>query len=68
MQESPGRRIKRAIHIDINSIEFCTSEMLARFEKDKLHCRLYQAQADGDRTAQYKSWRFGSRHGEHSAV
>ena len=33
MQESPGRRIKRAIYIDINSIRFCTPEMLERFAK-----------------------------------
>ena len=33
MQESGGRRIKRAIHIDMNSIKFCTPEMLARFSK-----------------------------------
>jgi miniconductance mechanosensitive channel len=33
MQESPGRRIKRAIHIDMNSIEFCTPEMLERFAR-----------------------------------
>ncbi len=33
MQESPGRRIKRAIHIDMNSIKFCNSQMLERFVK-----------------------------------
>jgi miniconductance mechanosensitive channel len=31
MQESQGRRIKRAIYIDMNSICFCTPEMLTRF-------------------------------------
>jgi miniconductance mechanosensitive channel len=31
MQESQGRRIKRAIYIDMNSICFCTPEMLSRF-------------------------------------
>lgn len=31
MQESQGRRIKRALYIDMNSIRFCTPEMLARF-------------------------------------
>jgi miniconductance mechanosensitive channel len=31
MQESGGRRIKRALHIDMNSIRFCTPEMLERF-------------------------------------
>ncbi len=33
MQESQGRRIKRAIHFDMNSIKFCTSQMLERFAR-----------------------------------
>ena len=33
MQESGGRRIKRAINIDISSIKFCDDEMLKKFEK-----------------------------------
>ncbi len=33
MEESGGRRIKRAIHIDMNTITFCTDEMLEKFEK-----------------------------------
>ena len=33
MSESGGRRIKRAVYIDMNSIKFCTPEMLDRFEK-----------------------------------
>ena len=33
MQESGGRRIKRAVNIDISSIKFCNEEMLDRFEK-----------------------------------
>lgn len=33
MQESQGRRIKRAIYIDMNTIDFCTPEMLERFSK-----------------------------------
>ncbi len=36
MSESGGRRIKRAINIDINSIRFADQPMLARFEKIKL--------------------------------
>lgn len=31
MQESEGRRIKRALHVDMNSIRFCTAEMVERF-------------------------------------
>lgn len=33
MQESGGRRIKRSVCIDMNSIRFCTDEMIARFTK-----------------------------------
>ena len=33
MEESSGRRIKRALYIDIGSIRFCDEEMLARFSK-----------------------------------
>ena len=33
MQESGGRRIKRAIHIDVGTIRFCDEEMLGRFSK-----------------------------------
>lgn len=33
MQESGGRRIKRSIYIDVNSIRFCTPEMVERFRK-----------------------------------
>ncbi len=33
MDESGGRRIKRSISIDINTIQFCTEEMLNRFSK-----------------------------------
>ncbi len=33
MQESGGRRIKRAIYIDMNSIQLCTPEMIERYRK-----------------------------------
>jgi miniconductance mechanosensitive channel len=33
MQKSGGRRIKRAVSIDMNSIRFCDEEMLERFGK-----------------------------------
>jgi miniconductance mechanosensitive channel len=33
MSESGGRRIKRAINIDMSSIRFCDEEMLERFKK-----------------------------------
>lgn len=36
MQDSGARRIKRSINIDMNSVHFCTPEMLARFRKISL--------------------------------
>ncbi|MGB5812018.1 MAG: mechanosensitive ion channel family protein [Polyangiales bacterium] len=36
MSESGGRRIKRALYIDMNSIQFCDEAMLRRFEKIEL--------------------------------
>ena len=36
MSESGGRRIKRSINIDMNSIKFCTSNMTERFRKFKV--------------------------------
>lgn len=33
MEESGGRRIKRSIQINMNSVKFCTPEMLERFRK-----------------------------------
>ena len=36
MSESGGRRIKRHVSIDMNSVKFCTPEMLERFKKYQL--------------------------------
>ena len=36
MSESGGRRIKRSINIDMNSIKFCSNEMTERFKKFKV--------------------------------
>ncbi len=36
MEDSEGRRIKRVLFIDLNSVQFCTEEMLNRFEKFRL--------------------------------
>jgi miniconductance mechanosensitive channel len=33
MEQSGGRRIKRAVNIDMSTIRFCDEEMLGRFEK-----------------------------------
>ena len=33
MQESGGRRIKRAIYIDMNTIQFCTEEIVENFSR-----------------------------------
>jgi miniconductance mechanosensitive channel len=58
MRESGGRRIKRSIYIDMNSIKFCTEEMLERFEKfnylteyikeKRQELKVYNAQIKGD--------------------
>lgn len=36
MRESPGRRIKRSINLDMNSVKFCTPEMLKKYRKISL--------------------------------
>lgn len=36
MEESGGRRIKRSISIDMNSVKFCSAQMLERFRKIRL--------------------------------
>ncbi|MDC7227368.1 MAG: mechanosensitive ion channel [Spirochaetales bacterium] len=36
MSESDGRRIKRHINIDINSVKFCSDELIARLKEIKL--------------------------------
>jgi miniconductance mechanosensitive channel len=33
MEQSPGRRIKRAVYIDVKSIRFCTPEMVQKYRK-----------------------------------
>ncbi|HCY46524.1 MAG TPA: mechanosensitive ion channel protein MscS [Flavobacteriales bacterium] len=49
MEMSNGRRIKRAIHIQMNSIKFCNAETLERFQKIQLvseHIVKRQAEID----------------------
>ncbi|PKP02839.1 MAG: hypothetical protein CVU11_10590 [Bacteroidetes bacterium HGW-Bacteroidetes-6] len=36
MQDSPGRRLKRSVNIDVNSVRFASDEDLVRFGKIKL--------------------------------
>jgi len=36
MQESGGRRVKRSVNIDMNSVKFCTPEMLEKYRKIQL--------------------------------
>lgn len=36
MKESGGRRVKRSINIDMNSVRFCTPEMLEKFRRISL--------------------------------
>jgi len=47
MEESGGRRIMRAVSIDLGSIKFCDSAMLSRFEKFDL-IRDYVIQKEGE--------------------
>ncbi|MBT4137314.1 MAG: mechanosensitive ion channel family protein [Candidatus Latescibacteria bacterium] len=46
MQESGGRRIKRHINIDMQTIRFCTEDMLARFSKIKYIAEYIQHKKD----------------------
>ena len=50
MSESGGRRIKRAIYIDMNSIKFCTPEQIERFGKI-IHLKDYVEQRTAEITA-----------------
>ena len=56
MSESGGRRIKRAINIDMRSVKFCTPEMLSRFEK-------FQLIADYIKTRKNEITNFNKEHG-----
>lgn len=46
MSESPGRRIKRSINIDMNSVRFCSPEMLEKFRKISLITDYIDAKED----------------------
>ena len=53
MAESGGRRIKRALYIDLNTVAFCTPEMIQRFRQvgliqDYLERHLNNATGDGN--------------------
>ena len=55
MQESGGRRIKRAIVVDMSSIRFCDDEMLERFRRFQLihdYVTQRQVEVDEDNRAQ----------------
>jgi miniconductance mechanosensitive channel len=57
MQQSGGRRIKRAIHIDISSIKFCDKQMLKKFNKMHL-LKNYIEQKNREIEAYNKEHRF----------
>jgi miniconductance mechanosensitive channel len=46
MEESGGRRIKRAVHIDVTSIKFCDTEMLERFKRIQFITEYVQRKLD----------------------
>ena len=49
MSQSGGRRIKRALYLDMNSVRFCTPEMLEKFNNfDSLKEYLQKKQAEID--------------------
>ena len=49
MSQSGGRRIKRALYLDMNSVRFCTPEMLEKFNKfDSLKEYLQKKQVEID--------------------
>ena len=47
MRDSKARRIKRAIYIDMNSIRFCTDEMMARYGAVPLLQPFFSAMKNG---------------------
>jgi len=54
MQESGGRRIKRSIFIDIDSIKFCDEQMLEKFKKIRLlqnHLKQKKVEIENDNKA-----------------
>lgn len=53
MSESGGRRIKRAIHIDMSTIQFCTGAMIEKFEK--IHCIKNYIQTKTEELAEYNA-------------
>ena len=57
MQESDGRRIKRCIYIDINSISFCDEDRLDRYRKiDYIHEYIESKQSEiGDYNAKFSN-------------
>lgn len=61
MQESGGRRIKRAIYIDMNSVAFCDETMLARFKKIDL-LKEYLAQKEAEIAAYNATHHVNPRH------
>lgn len=48
MQESGGRRIERALYIDMTSVRFCNAEMLKRYEKLPLMQEYLKSRTDAD--------------------
>jgi miniconductance mechanosensitive channel len=66
MQESPGRRIKRSIFVDVNSIQFCDDEALARYSKidcikEYLQTKKNQVLAHNQKTSSHTDSRVNGR-------
>lgn len=67
MQESKGRRIKRSIYIDINSVKFCDDRMLEKFSTiDYLKDYIEKTQASfKDETSKYPKSRYVPANARH---
>jgi len=66
MQESPGRRIKRSIFIDVNSIEFCDDDALSRYSKidyikEYIETKKNEVQAHNQQTGTHQESRANGR-------
>ncbi|MFQ5717905.1 MAG: mechanosensitive ion channel family protein [Acidobacteriota bacterium] len=67
MEESGGRRIKRSIYLDVNSIKHCSPEMIERFLRidlitDYVRNRLDEIEADNQRRSADTSLLINGRH------
>ena len=77
MRESGGRRVKRSVNLDVNSVCFCTPEMLERYKKIVIFKGIYRANraesttiqsAAGDRRFCAGQWNTPDKSGRFSGL